>query len=85
MARLTPGEAHDLFEFMSKKAYKTENFNFLIVVFMVEFYFVDPVILDPVFSCSALPGVAKPYFAFIANNSASFFSASTFLKALFDW
>ena len=54
-------------------------------MFMIELYFVDPVILDPVFSCSALPGVAKPYFAFIANNSASFFSASTFLKALFDW
>ena len=74
-----------MYEFTSKKGYETENLNFLIAMFMIELYFVDPVILDPVFSCSALPGVAKPYFAFIANNSASFFSASTFLNALFDW
>lgn len=44
-----------------------------------------PGLVPSAFSLSARPGVARPYFAFIARSSASFFSASTFLKALLDW
>lgn len=37
------------------------------------------------FAWVSLPGVLKPYLAFMAISSASFLSASIFLNALFAW